>query len=366
MQNSANTIKLGLGLYRHMLTPQNFAFARQCGCTHLVVHLANYYKQQIVAATNQHSNYGTALKNDPIWEKDNLLALQKMAREYGLEIYAIENFSPADWYDVLLDGPKRAQQMEYLKQIIRNTGAAGIPAFGYNFSFAGVWGHSKKQAARGGAKSTCFNAAEIDTSAPIPAGQIWNMTYDDTLTGWQPLITKAELWNRLERFLQEMLPVAEQAGVELALHPDDPPMETLRQTPRLVYQPGYYQKVIDLVKSPANKLDFCMGSIQEMAEGDIYSAIEQYAKQQKISYVHFRNVRGKVPHYDEVFVDEGDIDMLRALALLQKHGFNGVIVPDHTPEPDCDAPWHAGMAFALGYMQAALQMLQKGLGSSLL
>lgn len=353
-------MKLGLGLYRHMLKDEYFAFARQCGCTHLIVHLADYYSKQIVTATDENNNYGNSLALEKIWEEDSMNALQKKASEYGLTIYGIENFSTADWYDVLLDGPTRDKQMEQLKKIIRNTGKAGIKAFGYNFSLAGVWGHQKKNIARGGALATCFDASEINLNARIPKGEIWNMTYAKGDGTFQNPVTSQELWDRLERFLKEILPVAEEAGVELALHPDDPPYEGMRQMPRLVYQPELYQKVINIKDSPSNKLEFCMGSIQEMMHGDIYQAIERYGSQNKISYVHFRNVKGKVPKYKEVFVDDGDIDMFRALAMLDKYNFNGVLIPDHTPELTCDVPWHAGMAYALGYMKGALQMLNRG------
>ena len=352
-------MKLGLGLYRHMLTRDNFRFARQCGCTHLIVHLAEYYAKEAVTATDDKNNYGVSTAKDPFWSLENMLALQKMAAEEGLVIYGIENFSPADWYDVLLDGPEKMRQMEALKEIIRNTGKAGIKAFGYNFSFAGVWGHQKKALGRGQAVSTCFDAAELPLTAPIPLGEVWNMTYDNALkeAGFLAPISSEILWERLEWFLKEILPVAEAAGVELALHPDDPPTPELRQTPRLVYQPDIYQRVLDLVPSSANKIDFCMGSIQEMTEGNIYDAIRQYGSQGKISYGHFRNVKGKVPCYREVFVDEGDIDMMRCLRLLAEVDFDGVLVPDHTPELLCGSPWHAGMAYALGYMAAAMANL---------
>ena len=80
----------------------------------------------------------------------------------------------------------------------------------------------------------------------------------------------------------------------------------------------------------------------------------------EIAYVHFRNVRGKVPEYHEVFVDEGDVDMVRALRLYHRNGYDGVIIPDHTPQMDCAAPWHAGMAYALGWMRAAIRLVQEG------
>ena len=357
-------MKLGLGLYRDMLTRDNFRFARQCGCTHLIIHLAKYYtggEKNIVTATDEKHNYGEASADDPIWSLESLNALCKMAREEGLEIYGIENFDPADWYDVLLDGPARAMQMEKLKAIIARCGKAGIRAFGYNFSLAGVWGHQKRTAARGGAVSTCFDASAIDVNSPIPNGEVWNMTYAPWDGGYIKAPTEEEYWQRLGRFLDEILPVAQEAGVEMALHPDDPPYKDLRGVPRLVYQPDMYQRVIDLNPNPANKLEFCMGSIQEMTEGNLYDAIEQYGAQKRISYVHFRNVRGKIPCYDEVFLDEGDIDMLRALSQFKRLGFDGVLIPDHTPLMTCGASWHAGMAYALGYMRAAFQMIDRDL-----
>jgi len=157
------------------------------------------------------------------------------------------------------------------------------------------------------------------------------------------------------------MPVAEESGVKMALHPDDPPADMLRNTARLVNQPGKYQRVIDMAPSKANALEFCLGSLQEMREGDVLESIRHYGKQGKIAYVHFRNVRGKVPLYQEVFVDEGDLDMLAAIQTLRDVGYDGVIIPDHTPEMSCNAPWHAGMAFALGYMKAALQMSERGI-----
>jgi len=156
-----------------------------------------------------------------------------------------------------------------------------------------------------------------------------------------------------------VLPVAEEAGVVLAAHPDDPPMPTMRGQPRLVYQPQLLQKLLDLRSSPASALEFCIGTIAEMMEGDVYTATDQYSRQGKIAYVHLRNITGKVPHYRETFIDDGDVDMLRVLGILHRNGFRGVIIPDHTPQLNCSAPWHAGMVFALGYMRAALQSMER-------
>ena len=92
---------------------------------------------------------------------------------------------------------------------------------------------------------------------------------------------------------------------------------------------------------------------------DVYEAIDRYTAQRKIAYVHFRNVRGKVPNYREVFIDEGDVDMIRALRIYHRNNYDGVITPDHTPNVSCAAPWHAGMAYALGYIRAAITMVER-------
>ena len=353
---------IGIGLYRHMLNDEYFQFARQLGCTHLIIHLASYYSGQVVTATDSEHNYGESLSDDYFWTEDYISGLVEKAKNYGLEIYGIENFNPAHWYDILLDGPRKEEQLESLKNIIRIAGKCGIKAFGYNFSIAGVWGHQHKNKARGGAESVCFDASELDLDSPIPEGQVWNMTYDPEAAekGFIPPVSRNELWKRLKWFLEGILPEAEKAGVEMALHPDDPPMPEMRRAARLVCQPEYYQDVIDLSSSPSNKLEFCMGSIQEMTHGDIYQAINQYSAENRISYIHFRNVKGKVPCYDEVFVDDGDIDMYKALQILAKNNFKGVLIPDHTPLITAGGdPWKDGMAYAIGYMKALVDVLIK-------
>jgi mannonate dehydratase len=196
----------------------------------------------------------------------------------------------------------------------------------------------------------------------IPNGMIWNMIYDrNAPAGTLPSISHEELWRRLQRFLEEVIPVAEESGVQLAAHPDDPPMPTMRRQPRLVYQPHMYQRLIDLAPSRSNALELCVGTLAEMTEGNIYDAVDQYSKQGKVAYIHLRNVVGKVPHYRETFIDEGDVDMIRILAILHRNGFDGALIPDHTPQMTCSAPWHAGMAHTLGFMLAAKAVIESPL-----
>ena len=351
-------MKLGLGLYRHMLTADNFRFAKQAGATHIIAHLVDYFSAEPRIPTATNAGWGAAGNPDRLWTFEELRDLRAAINAEGLELAAIENFDPAHWYDVLLDGPRQREQLENIKTTIRRVGQAGIPVMGYNFSLAGVWGHVQGPFARGGAESVGFLGADGPEETPIPNGMVWNMTYDPAAPpGLIGEITHEQLWARLTNFLTEVVPVAEEAGVRLAAHPDDPPMPTLRGTPRLVYQPAYYQRLLDIYPSRANGLEFCLGTLAEMTEGDIYDVIDRYSRQDAVAYVHFRNVRGKVPHYKETFIDEGDIDMLRVLRILKQNNYTGVLIPDHAPQMSCAAPWHAGMAYALGYLRAALQSL---------
>lgn len=339
-------MKLGLGLYDGMVTPDNLRFAKQMSATHIVAHLP----LKTFASTQ-----------DGYWSYDDLRGLQQAVAEHGLTLEAIENFAPQHWDQILLGGAGRAAQMENLKKTIQNMGKAGIPIMGYYFSLAGVWGRVLRPFARGGAESVGYIEAEAPKQTPIPHGEIWGIKINENPpTGNIGVVTREAMWERLAYFLENLTPVAEEAGVRLAAHPDDPPLPVLRDTGRLITHPDHYQRLLDIVPSQHNGLEFCQGTITEMPGADVYGAIRKYAATGRICYVHFRNVQGKAPNYREVFLDEGDIDMIDALRIYREAGYNGVFIPDHTPATACAAPWHAGMGFALGYMRAAMNLLEKG------
>lgn len=347
-------MKIGLGLYRESLTDENFRFAAQAGATHIVAHLTNYFsgKTPRLSRGAEHGGWGDC-SNDELWTFEEMAELVQRLRAYGLELAAIENFSPKFWSDILLDGPKRAEQVDGLKRLVIDAGRAGVPCIGYNFSIAGVWGWSRGPFSRAGAISVGFDLSAIDPDQPIPDGVLWNMRYRPAIEGAAPIsVTAGQIWERLEAFLRELVPVAEAAGVKLAAHPDDPPVETLRGTARLVNQPAKYDRLLDVIDSPSNATELCLGSLQEMTNGDIYGTVRRIARRDRIGYIHFRNVRGKVPRYVETFIDDGDIDMAEIVRILRDENFDGVLIPDHTPELECGAPWHAGMAYAIGYMRA--------------
>ena len=344
-------MKLGLGMYPSLLTADNYRFARQAGATHVVAHLPGFAQRE-----------GRDLPKDQMWTLEELAELKSSMNAEGLEFAAIENFEVEHWYDILLDGPKRDEQMSGLKELLCTMGTLGIGVMGYNFSYANVWGRVSTTRARGGATSPGYSHALAPDQAEIPNGMVWNAIYDpDAPEGSIGTVTEAMIWDRFERFLRELVPVAEEAGVRLAMHPADPPLETINGTFRLITKPERYQHLLDLVPSHCNAAEFCQGTIAEMdGDMDVYEAIETYASQGKIAYVHLRNVVGKVPDYYETFVDDGDVDMARTLRLYYKHGFDGVLIPDHSPAMACDAPWHAGMAYALGWMRGVISTIEAG------
>ena len=352
-------MRLGFGLYRNMLNEDYYRFAKQCGATDIIVHLCDYGEKSQVDANKVNQpvgdkdGWGIADHSD-VWSLDELINIRKELEAYDLSFYGVENFDPAQWHDILLDGPKRDEQLLQAQEQIKIFAEAGIKVFGYNFSIGGVAGR-ETLTTRGGAVAVGLNGVSEAIEKPLPKGMVWNMVYDSDAQGVLETITSDQLWHRLEVFLKSVIPTAEKYGLILAAHPDDPPLAMVRQQPRLVYRHHSYQRLIDLVPSTSNQLELCVGTLSEMQDDDLYKSIEKYAVQNKVAYVHLRNVAGKVPNYTETFLDDGDIDVGRVLRVLNDTGFEGVIIPDHAPQMTCQAPWHSGMAFAMGYLRSKIE-----------
>lgn len=363
-------MKLGLGLKQYMWndklnsayagsrppseenqkfwTDERLSLARQFGC------------ESIIA-------WVPLPEGDGVWHKEDILKLKRQVENHGMQLDGIENFHPAHWDHIVLGEDGRQQQMENICKTIQNAGEAGIKYFGYSFSACGVQGYCDEGVAggnsggRGMSSIRRFNAKYIDDT-PSPNQNFWFKTRIDRRSpeGTIPPADEKTVWNRFSYFLENALPVAEKAGIKLCAHPDDPPVPYLKGIYRPLHSVDGLRKLIKMFDSPANCLEFCQGTISTMQGVDIYSVIEEFASQGKIGYVHFRNTSGQFPEFSEVFIDDGYVDMPRAIECYAKHGFEGTIIPDHTPHITSPDPWFTGMGYALGYIRGIMQSKKIG------
>lgn len=338
-------MKLGIAMKPAVWSDEHLKLARQLGC------------ETVVA-------WVPFAEGDGVWHEEQFLALSRQAAQAGLRLEAIENFHPAHWDHIVLGEPGREEQMEKICATIRNAGRAGIRCFGYNFSACGVQGYrtdytSGNQDGRGLAATKSFDESGIPTE-PQRNPEFWFNTRIERRgsTGVLPPCGEEEFWGRLDWFLERALPAAEAAGVKLCAHPDDPPVPFLRGIYRPLHSPEGLHRLLDRFPSPSNALEFCQGTISTMRDVEIYRVIEEFASTGRIGYVHFRNTSGRLPRYSEVFIDEGYVDMPRALRIYRKCGFDGTVVPDHTPQVAAAVPWETGMGYALGYIRGLMQSLE--------
>ena len=258
---------------------------------------------------------------------------------------------PEEWTNKIKLGlPGRDEQITSWCKTIENMGAAGVPVICYFFSLRSSIGHyglrtSRSTPGRGGAKVTSFDHDQIRSATR----DFWDPPVDRSLE-----VTDQQVWDNVTWFLERVIPVAEDAGVKLALHPDDPPVSPIGGVARVFRDHAALRRVVDIVPSDSNGLTFCQGTISEMPE-DVFDAIRYFGTRNKIHHVHFRNVTGTVPTFSETFIDEGHVDMVKAMKAYRDTGFDGPMVEDHVPEMAGGPDQWPAKAFALGYMKAVMQ-----------
>jgi mannonate dehydratase len=318
-------MKLTLGVTD--LSEETLQFAAQLGVTHLKVNAGDWMDAQQRGAV----------------DRDKLLAAKERIEAHGLQVGValLPQGAGSQHWHIRLGQPERAQEIEDVCRSIETLGQEGVPTVEYVFNLAAVWGSEWLPTGRGGAVVRHFDA---DQARSAPAEPAW-------------AASEAEVWERIAYFLERVVPVAERAGVKLACHHDDPPVPALRGETRVLGSLEGIERFLDLVPSPAHGLTFCQGTIAEMGV-DVIEAIRRFGSRGQIHHVHFRNVKGALPHFEESFIDDGKVDMLEALRAYVEVGYTGTIMPDHTPQVAGDNSWGArGRAYALGYMRALMQVL---------
>ena len=272
----------------------------------------------------------------------SLSALQRMKDVYaegGFDIRVIEARPPLNKAKRGLEG--RDEEIEVVLELLTNMGKLGIPVWCYEWMTDFNWVRTNfATPSRGGSVVTSFNVNDVP----------------DSITS-NPPISEEELWTNLEYFLKKVLPVAEKAGVKLSMHPDDPPITPIKGVSRIMRTVPNYHRLLDMLPSDYNTITMCQGNFTLMTD-DLPSAIRKFGK--KISFVHFRDVRGIPTQFEETWHDAGKTDMLACMKAYKDIGFDGVLRPDHVPTVEGDSNENAGYSafgrlYAIGYIRGLQQ-----------
>lgn len=293
-------------------------------------------------------SYAVACAGERPWEIAALARLQSLYREHGLEVVVIEDTPPMD--DIRLGRAGRDEQIEWFCTQVRAMGQLGIGTLCYNWLAVSSWSRTDISVElRGGALSTGYDDEVMRTRPPlIEPGSI----------------THEALWENLEYFLRAVVPVAEEAGVRLALHPDDPPISEVRGVPRIMGTLDAFERVLAIVGSEFNGIALCQGNFALMTD-DLPAVIRRLGARGRIFFVHFRDVRGERRRFVEVFHDEGPTDMLECMRAYRYIGFEGPLRPDHVPALEGETNESFGYSalgrlFAIGYITGLREAVYAG------
>jgi len=330
---TAHRIRIGVGQV-HVVDLETTAWARQLGVTTLQM------------------NTPAIPGDDGVWHEADLRRLRDQVAAEGLVLEALENV-PVAFYDKVMQGkPGWEDQLDRYCTTIRNMGRVGIGLLGHHFMPTFVWRTAMDTPARGGAVVSSFDAQLVPLGNKVIYPQA-----PPTETA-----TLAEMRLHYGRFLDATLPVAEAAGVRLALHPDDPPVPAIGGVARLFTSPEDLAWAMERSNgSPAWGMDLCLGSVSEMVGGPeaVRRAIDLLGPRGRIFYVHLRQVQGTVPRFAECFIGEGSYDVAAVIRQLISVGFDGFLLDDHVPHMTGDTPYgHRARAHAIGYMQGLLAAIE--------
>ena len=284
---------------------------------------------------------------EPPWSYMPLLRMKRRYEDAGFTLAVIESRPPLERAKRGLEG--RDEEIDAVCELIDSMGRLGIPVWSYEWM-------------------SSFNWMRTSTSIPTRGGALVS-GYDHALMRAAPAVELGEvgedtLWESLRYFLQRVLPVAERAGVRLAMHPDDPPLSPIRGVGRIMRSVENFQRLLDIAPSPANGITLCQGNFALMTD-DLPATIRHFGRQGKIFFVHMRDVRGTPEKFQETFHDDGPTDLLACLRAYREIGFEGVLRPDHVPtmagEANANPGYEAmGRLFAIGYLKGLREAAYDG------
>ena len=290
------------------------------------------------------------------WTPDALNRLKDRCASHGITLDMVQfPFMSSEAIDsparkAVMTGrePERQREIDDACAIIRSCAAAGIPAIKYNFNVLGVLRTAPTEG-RGGSRYSTWRLAEAPAEMPL------------TAAGAMPADVA---WERITYFLERVVPVAEEYRVRLACHPHDPgvPPSGYRGVARVLGTVAGLRRLVEIHASSYHGLNFCVGTVAEMLEhpaAEIVDVVREFGQRGKLFNIHFRNIRGRRDAFQEVYPDEGDLDMITVLRTLRDVGYAFMVMPDHMPTHPDDPGSHQAFAFGYGYIKAAIQAVSQ-------
>lgn len=276
-----------------------------------------------------------------------LARLKERVEQAGLTLYNVGNFNIGKSPKIHLGLPGRDEDIDRFAQLLRDLGKLGIRTTTFTWEPDRVW--SSPRGENRFASARHVDLAELE-ARPLTHERRYSLD---------------ELWENFAYFMERIIPVAEETGVRLALHPNDPPTETLGGIPCLINSRQRYERAFEIANSPMLGMEFCCGCWLEGGDafGDILAGIRHFVNDGRVFIVHFRNVTGTHPTFTETFLDNGYFDMFQAMKAFVASGYDGTLILDHTPTFVGDYHLGAGTAYAIGYMRALIERAEDELST---
>ena len=287
---------------------------------------------------------------------ENFIRLKQRVEAAKLKVWNIGNSNVHNMPEVTLNLPGRDKKIEEYKSFLRNLAKAGVFYTTYAHMGNGIWS-SARETTRGGASARAFDMEKN------PTGHWVSKVFKGPLTHGRQY-SKEELWENYTYFIKQVVPVAEELGMRIGIHPDDPPVPELGGVPRCIFGNfDGYARALEIANSPNIGVCLCAGTWMEGGQQmgkDVFEAARAFAKMDKLWKIHFRNVSGPIPRFVETFVDNGYTDMLKLMKTLYEVDFRGAVIADHVPTM-VGSP-RTGWAYSIGYIKALLAAVSAGKG----
>jgi len=312
-----------LGCQSFSPTDANLRYYQRCGVDHLV------------------TGFPPPSFSDGSYAVEDVIAFRKRIESYGINLAVLAVPYPKN--AMLGKSPERDEEIARICHLIRVASRAGVPVLKYNLHIH--WPlRTESLPGRGGTLLSSWDLSKASREPSVPeAGRV----------------TAEMNWERVTYFLERVIPVAERYRVRMACHPHDTPTPPgFQNVDEVLGTVEGMKKFVSICESEYHGFNFCQGTVAEMLKDpgrEIYDVIRYFGERRKIFLVHFRNIRGGRDHFQEVYPDEGDVDMLRAMRVYKEVGYPYVIVPDHVPRSEEDPESRQGYAFCYGYIRALIQ-----------